>query len=245
LQAGDGHTLVYEKIDGGAPGIVFLHGLGSDRHGNKANALATYCQAQGYGFLRFDMYGHGESSGKFEDGGPSRWREDAVRVLDELTQGPQILVGSSMGGWVMTLTALARPDRVAGLIGIAAAPDFTDGMVAKELSAAQQAQLDRDGIVDLPSDYGPPMRIGKHLIADGNRNLVLRGPIAITCPVRLLHGQRDEDVAWSRSMMLAEHITGEDVEVTLVKDGDHRLSRDSDLALLTQTLDRLVAQLRT
>ena len=246
MSTAGGHTLAYDQMRGTAPGIVFLHGLNSDRRGNKVNALAAFCQTRGYGLLKYDMFGHGESSGNFQDGGPSRWRDDAVAVLDQLTDGPQILVGSSMGGWIMMLTALARPQRIAGLIGIAAAPDFTNEMIDKTLTSTQREQLKRDGIVDLVSPYDDkPMHIGQHLIADGNRNLILEGPISVSCPVRLLHGQQDESVPWQRPMMLAERISGSNVEVTLIKDGDHRLSRDQDLALLTHTLDRMIEQIRT
>jgi pimeloyl-ACP methyl ester carboxylesterase len=246
LATAGGHTLVYEKTDGAGPGIVFLHGLNSDRRGNKANALQAYCSARGYSFLRFDMFGHGESSGRFEDGGPTRWRDDAVALLDAVTDGPQILVGSSMGGWVMLLTALARPQRMGGLIGIAAAPDFTADYASRSLTPAQRTAFERDGYVDLPPlGDERPMRIGRHLVDDGNRNLLLTGPIPLACPVRLLHGQRDDSVPWQLSMQLADTITGGDVEVTLVKDGDHRLSTPRDLALLQRELDRMVETVRT
>ena len=182
LTTSDGNTLVYDRLPGGAPGVVFLHGLKSDRGGTKALALEIHCAQRGYAFVRFDMYGHGESSGTFEDGGPSRWRDDATAIIDTVTEGPQILIGSSMGGWVMTLAALARPVHVAGLIGIAPAPDFTDEMMAAELDDTQRAQLNRDGHVDLPSDYGDePMRISRHLIADGGRHLILTKPIPLYC----------------------------------------------------------------
>jgi pimeloyl-ACP methyl ester carboxylesterase len=239
LATSGGNTLIYDKTDGRGPGVVFLHGLKSDRGGNKALALEAFCRTRGYGFIRYDMYGHGESSGAFEDSGPSRWRDDAVAVLDHLTTGPQILVGSSMGGWIMLLAALARPTRIAGLIGIAAAPDFTNATTGR-LSAAQRAQFERDGFIDLESGYDAPLRIGRHLVDDGNRNLVLGGPLQISCPVHLLHGQRDDSVPWQLSMQIADKLAGEDVVVTLVKDGDHRLSRDQDLALLCRALDQMV-----
>jgi len=246
LTTSDGNTLAYDQVEGTPPGVVFLHGLNSTRHGNKANALADYCAKRGYGFLTFDMFGHGDSSGQFVEGGPSRWRDDTVAVLDKLTTGRQILVGSSMGGWVMLLAALARPERIAGLIGIAAAPDFTDEMMASVLSAAQKDQLARDGIIDLESPYDDkPMRIGQHLIADGRRNTLLTKPIPLACPVRLLHGQRDDSVPWQRSMMVAERLTSDDVDVILVKDGDHRLSRDRDLVLICNALDLLIARVKT
>ena len=159
-------------------------------------------------------------------------------MIDNLTSGPQILVGSSMGGWIMLLAALARPQRVAGLVGIAAAPDFTADLLEKELTDAQRAQLTRDGYVDRESEYEEePMRISRHLIDDGNRNLILGGPMNISCPVRLLHGQRDGSVPWQRALDIANHISGDDVEIVLIKDGDHRLSRDRDLALLSRTID--------
>jgi pimeloyl-ACP methyl ester carboxylesterase len=238
-------TLVYDRIAGAAPGVIFLHGLNSDRNGNKAKALAAYCAAHGYGCLRYDTYGHGESSGRFEDGGPSLWRDAAVAVIDELTTGPQILVGSSMGGWVMLLAALARPERVAGLIGIAAAPDFTDEMMAATLTAEQRGDFARQGYLEIVSPYmEPPMRISRHLIDDGDRNRLLGGPIELSCPVHLLHGQRDDSVPWRRAMQIAEKLTGGDVNVTLIKDGDHRLSRDQDLALLCRTLDHMVERVQ-
>jgi pimeloyl-ACP methyl ester carboxylesterase len=162
-------------------------------------------------------------------------------MLDKLTVGPQVVVGSSMGGWIMLLLALARPARIAGLIGIAAAPDFTEDLVWHELSAAQRTQMMTDGVVEIPSDYdGPPMRLSRHLIEDGRANQILGRPIDIGCPVRLLHGQRDASVPWQRSLLIAERLTSPDVTTILVKDGDHRLSRPQDLALLIQTLDEMI-----
>ena len=224
------------------PGIVFLHGLASDRKGNKATALAEYCAARGLGFMRFDMYGHGESSGRFEDSGPGRWCADAVQILDALTSGPQILVGSSMGGWIMLLAALARPDRVAALVGLAAAPDFTEDLMWREMTDTQRAELNAHGVIDVPGDYGnPPLRISRHLIDDGRAHRLLEAPIDLCSPVRLLHGQQDTSVPWQRALQIADRLTGSDVQVTLIKDGDHRLSRPQDLALLYSTLDQTLA----
>jgi len=239
----DGASLVYDSLPGASPGIVFLHGLMSDRGGTKAEALMAHCRAKGTAFLRYDMYGHGASSGRFEDGTISRWAEDAAAVLDHLTQGPQIIVGSSMGGWIMLKLALARPDRMAGLVGIAPAPDFTQDLMWAEMSAAERETLMSTGMVEQPSAYGDqPYRISRTFIEDGRKNLLLRGPMDIRCPVRLLHGQNDPDVPWQISMKIADRISNGDVEITLLKDGDHRLSRPGDLKLLCETVDRLVAR---
>jgi len=235
----DGSRRAYDQIPG-SPGVVFLHGLMSDRGGTKAQALETHCRAKGYGLLRFDMFGHGQSSGRFEDGTISRWTQDAVALIDALTQGPQVLIGSSMGGWVMLRTALARPHRIKACIGIAAAPDFTTEMRAA-LSPDQQATLRATGLVQIQSDYDTrPYPISAGLLDDGDANMVLGGPIPIGCPVRLLHGQQDTGVPWQKSLALAERITGGDVDVLLIKDGDHRLSRPQDLAKLCGVLDDVV-----
>ena len=244
LTGPDGHEIAYDQLAptrDGVPGVIFLHGLASDRNGNKAQALLAHCAARGYGFLRFDMYGHGQSTGRFEDAGPSRWRDDALLVLDRLTKGPQVLVGSSMGGWVMLLAALARPSRMAALVGIAPAPDFTEDLMWRELSEPQRAAILKDGHVDVPGDYGnPPLRIGRHLIDDGRANMLLGKPIALSCPVRLIHGQNDTSVPWQHSLKIAERVTGGDVRVTFLKDGDHRLSRPHDLAAICALVDEAV-----
>ena len=246
LSRPDGATIAYEEVEGTSPGVVFLHGLMSDRGGNKARALEAHCTTRGYGFVRFDMFGHGDSSGRFEDGGVSRWTEDAIAVLDHLTTGPQIVVGSSMGGWVMVRTVLARPDRVAGMLGIAPAPDFTEDQMWRGFSDAQRMKLMSDGILEIPSDYGDgPYRISRHLIEDGRKNLVLTADIPITCPVRFIHGQRDTAVPWERSLMLAERITGKDVEIHLIKDGDHRLSLPHELARICAGVDELMDRYRS
>jgi pimeloyl-ACP methyl ester carboxylesterase len=246
LRRSDGAVIAYEREaaqDLKLPGVVFLHGLRSDKGGTKAEALTRHARDRGYGLLRFDMFGHGASSGRFEDGGISRWVEDAVAVLDELTSGPQILVGSSMGGWVMVKTAMARPRKVMGLVGIAVAPDFTEDLMWAGFDAGQRAALMTAGAVDLPSDYDDgPYRISRHLIEDGRNNLVLRADIPITCPVRLIHGQRDAAVPWETSLRLAANILGDDVMTHLVKDGDHRLSRPQDLTRLCGLVDELVTK---
>ncbi len=245
LERSDGAKLAYNKVAGAAPGVVFLHGLMSDRDGTKALALADYCARAGRACIRFDMYGHGASSGRFEDGNISRWAEDAVAVIDHLTEGPQILVGSSMGGWVMMRAALARPDRVAGLIGIAPGPDFTEDLMWPGFSAAERDALQTKGVVNVQSDYDErPYPISRQLIEDGRENLVLRGPLPISCPVRLIHGQKDTAVPWETSMRLAEKISGHDVNVLLVKNGDHRLSEAADIERLCMVLDELTRRVQ-
>jgi pimeloyl-ACP methyl ester carboxylesterase len=192
--------------------------------------------------VRFDYSGHGSSGGPFGDGTIDRWTNDALAVIDRQTDGPLVLVGSSMGGWIGLLAALARPYRVAALVGIAAAPDFTEALMWQAMTFAERATLMRDGILDVPSEYGGPYPITRALIEDGRTHLVLDAPIGIDCPVRLLHGQQDPDVPWEMSMRIAERLTSQDVQVLLVKDGDHRLSRPRDLALLTRTLAPLLGQ---
>jgi pimeloyl-ACP methyl ester carboxylesterase len=236
----DGATIAYHRLEGAAPGIVFLGGYRSDMTGTKALFLQDYCRRRGRTYVRFDYFGHGASSGDFALGTVGRWREDAIAVIDSLTTGRQILVGSSMSGWIMLLAALARPERVAALVGIAGAPDFTEELLWPRLTPAQRETLMNEGRLVLSSDFDPAgYPYTSALIEDGRRHLLLGGPIALDIPVRLLHGMRDESVPWRLSLRLAERLTGRDVTVTLVKDGDHRLSTPTDLALLAQTLDSL------
>jgi pimeloyl-ACP methyl ester carboxylesterase len=217
-----------------------MGGFKSDMTGSKAVALEAFCRSRGTAFVRFDYQGHGASSGRFEDGSIGLWAADALAAFDQLTEGPQIIVGSSMGGWIMLLTALARPDRVAGLVGIAVAPDFTEDLIWSTLGETDRNTLMETGVLYKPSDYGAPYAYTRHLIEDGRTHLLLRAPIALTCPVRLLHGMRDADVPWRTSQRVAERLTGDDVRITLVKDGDHRLSRDQDIALLCRTVGELL-----
>ena len=229
----------------GQPGIVFLGGFKSDMTGTKASTLDEFCHARGLGFLRFDYSGHGASSGDFLDGTISRWFADALAAFDRLTEGPQILVGSSMGGWIMLLVALARATRVKGLVGLAPAPDFTEELIWRTLSADDREKLLREGRLAQPSDYSPePYVITRALIEDGRRHLLLGGApgsrIAIDVPVRLMHGLNDRDVPHTISLRLQEKLAAEDVVVNLIKDGDHRLSRPQDLARLCATVEELV-----
>ncbi len=243
LTRDDGTAIAYHAGAGnsGAPGVVFLTGFMSDMTGTKAMAVAAWCRDHDRRFLRFDYRGHGQSSGKFVDGTIGLWADDAVFAIDRLTDGPQVLVGSSMGGWIMLLAALRLKHRIAGLLGLAAAPDFTEDLIHGEMEAAHRAALDRDGFITVPTDYGEePYIITKALIEDGRANLLLDGPIGLDMPVRLIQGLRDDDVPWRTALRLQEKLQSEDVEVTLVKDGDHRLSEPGDLDRLTATLARLV-----
>jgi pimeloyl-ACP methyl ester carboxylesterase len=239
-----GATIAYRRLDGKTPGVMFLGGFMSDMQGTKAAELERYCRAAGRAFVRFDYRGHGESSGEFADGTIGTWADDAIAVLDSCTDGPQVLVGSSMGGWIMLLTALARPDRAAGLIGIAAAPDFTEDLMWNRFDADVRQTLQRDGVYYEPSEYDDgPYSITLKLIEEGRDHLLLRRPIALHCPVRLLHGMRDESVPWMTTSRIAEKILSEDVRIFLVKDGDHRLSRDQDISRLKLTLDDLLGEI--
>ena len=242
LDRGDGVELAWARRGGTDPTVVFLPGFRSDMTGDKATALAAFCAERGQAMLRFDYSGHGVSGGRFEDGTIGRWTDDALAVIDRLTEGPLVLVGSSMGGWIALLAALARPDRVAALIGIAAAPDFTETLMWQAMSFEQRATLMRDGVLPRPSEYGEPYPITRALIEDGRNRLLLHASIALDCPVRLLHGQDDPDVPWEMALRIAEQLTSQDVQVILVKDGDHRLSRPQDLALLRRTLAPLLGQ---
>ncbi len=200
---------------------------------------------RGNAFLRFDYQGHGQSSGDFNEGTIGEWLSDAIDALDQLTDGPQVLVGSSMGGWMMLLVARARPQRIAGLLGLASAPDFTEDLIQAELSDAQKAELNTNGVVSIPNDHddGEPYRINKKLLDEGAKQLLLREPLKLDCPIRLIHGINDADVPWSTSMRIMETVTSADVEVTLVKAGEHRLSEELDLDRLRRTLGALLDQL--
>lgn len=242
LERPDGHQLAYEHTPGSAPGILFLGGFNSNMQGEKARALEAWCQQNGRQFTRFDYLGHGQSSGEFQQGTIGRWIEDALAVVDDVAGGPLLLVGSSMGGWIMLHVALARPQRVAALVGIATATDFTESMRESALSAEHLSRLELSGscAIDNCYDDGEPYIITRELLDEGRRHCLLqRETVPLELPVRLLHGQRDADVPWQHSLTLAEKLRSDDVEVCLVKDGDHRLSRPQDLL----RLERCIAQL--
>jgi len=208
--------------------------------GTKATALAEHCRGRGRSFLRFDYFGHGASSGDFLDGTISQWTADALAVIDRLTEGSLILVGSSMGGWIMLLVALQRRQRVKGMIGIAAAPDFTEELIWRGLSGGDQHRLMAQGRLEQPSEYSAePYVITRTLIEDGRRHLLLGGVIDLDMPVRLLQGMADPDVPYRHALRLVEKLASRDVRLTLIKDGDHRLSRPQDLVLLCDTVAEL------
>jgi pimeloyl-ACP methyl ester carboxylesterase len=236
IDRGDGATLAYHRTKGDGPGIVFLPGYASDMTGSKALAVEAWARAHDRACLRFDYSGCGASEGDFGEASLDRWRDDALLMIDALTDGPQILVGSSMGGWIMLLAALRRPERIAGLVGIAAAPDFTDWGFTEE----DKLTVLRDGALYRTSEYGPePTLTTRTFWQSGEANRLLGSAIAIDAPVRLLHGQRDPDVPWHHSPHLAGLLRSDDVQVTLIKDGDHRLSRDQDIVLLLATIATL------
>jgi pimeloyl-ACP methyl ester carboxylesterase len=234
-------AIAYHKLSGATPGIVFLGGFRSDMTGTKASALADFAARRGHAFLRFDYRGHGASEGLFEAATISTWLEDCLDALDHLTDGAQILVGSSMGGWLMMRAARERPERIAGLIGIAAAPDFTEALIWEKISAAKRLVLQRKGVFQAPSAYDPEgYPITYALIEDGRRHLVLGQPIPLSVPVRLIHGMADAEVPWEMSRRLLEAIEADDVSLTLVKNGDHRLSKPHEINLMLDTLARLL-----
>jgi hypothetical protein len=241
LDRGDGVNLAFRGGSGRGPTLVWLSGFKSDMAGAKAEALSAWAQARGQGFLRFDYSGHGLSGGAFEDCDITRWRADALRVLDAASEGPLVLVGSSMGGWMALLAALARPERVAALVLIAPAADFTQALLEANLPDDARRALTETGRWARPSAYDDaPYVITQRLIEDGRKWLLLDKTIPFGGPVRVLQGMRDEDVPWAHAVRTAEAIASEDVRVTLIKDGDHRLSRPRDIALLLETVEALV-----
>jgi pimeloyl-ACP methyl ester carboxylesterase len=236
LDRPDGARLAWRRIAGEGPTIVWLGGFRSDMSGTKAQALADWAIATGRPYVRFDYFGHGESEGDFAKGTITRWRDDALAVLDQLVMGQAVLVGSSMGGWISCLAAAAIPERIKALVLIAPAPDFTEKLMAPGMSPADRAELAESGVWYRLSEYGDPYPITRELLEDGARWSILPGPVNLDAPVRILQGGADPDVPWRHALELAQAIRGDDVVFTLIKDGDHRLSRPRDI-------DRLVAAL--
>ncbi|MEN6544214.1 alpha/beta hydrolase [Parvibaculum sp.] len=246
----DGETLAYRietpATPAGPTGVTWLGGFKSDMTGTKAGALAEWARQARRNFLRFDYFAHGSSSGDFSKATIGRWRDDALAAIDALAEGPQVLVGSSMGGWMALLAALARPERVKALVLIAPAPDFTEELMWKNFSDEVREILMRDGIYRRPSEYDEePYEITMNLIEEGRNHLLLDKPIPIRVPVRILQGMADADVPWKHAMRLVEALESNDVAITMTKAGDHRLSTPEDIARLIATIETLLAEIET
>jgi pimeloyl-ACP methyl ester carboxylesterase len=242
LTTPEGRRIAYHRTPGQGPGVVFLGGFRSDMGGTKALWLEGWARARGRAFLRFDYSGHGASGGAFEDGCIGDWAADAVAAISALTEGPQVLVGSSMGGWIALLVARALTARVAGLVGIAAAPDFTEDSLWLGLTDAERATMAATGRTLRASDYSPePYVFTRRLVEDGRAQLVLRRPLALPFPVRLLQGTADADVPVTVALRLLDHATGPDIRLTLLKGADHRFSTPECLDLIGQAVDEVSA----
>ncbi|HMN50926.1 MAG TPA: alpha/beta hydrolase [Xanthobacteraceae bacterium] len=246
----DGRRIAIRAREGNTPGLFWLGGFKSDMKGTKAVALDAHAAQTGRACIRFDYSGHGESGGRFEDATISQWLEESLAVFGNRAKGPQIVIGSSMGGWMALLLAralakdpsLAKDAKLAGLVLIAPAPDFTEELMWKQLSDEIRKQIESTGQWERPSVYGdPPYAITKKLIEDGRKHLLLGQPIEVKCPVRILQGVLDPDVPWQHAMRLVSCLAQDDVAMTLVKDGDHRLSRPEDIQRLLKTVDELAA----
>jgi len=233
LDRGDGVQLAWRRIRGEGPTVVWLGGFMSDMAGTKAQALADWALEEGRNYLRFDYSGHGESDGRFAECTITRWREDSLAVIHALTEGPLVLVGSSMGGWLSCLVAAAIPERIGAMVLIAPAADFTQKLMAPNLPPEAVKALKEEGVWYRPSEYGDgPYPITRELLEDGARWSILEGSVPIEAPVRILQGGEDPDVPWRHALELANQIKGEDVVFTLIRDGDHRLSRPQDIERL-------------
>jgi pimeloyl-ACP methyl ester carboxylesterase len=234
-----GSTIAYHKTPGNMPGVLFCGGFMSDMTGTKATYFESACAARGQSYVRFDYAGHGASPGVFTEHNIGSWFQNALDVLDHLTSGPQIIVGSSMGGWIGLLLARARKDRVSAYVGLAAAPDFTEDIFNTEFNDTQRREVMESGITHIPSAYGDPYPLTRQLFEDGKNHLLLHTDIDITCPVRLVHGKMDADVPWEKSVTIAEKTLSTDVRTVFIDDGDHRLARDQDL----KTIDAIIVEL--
>jgi len=240
LERGDGERLAWRRVDGRGPCVVWLGGFRSDMAGTKAQALADWALANGQAYVRFDYFAHGESSGDFAQGTVTRWREDALAVLSELVDGPAVLVGSSMGGWISCLTAMEQPERVKAMVLVAPAPDFTEKLMAPEIPPTGRVELDQNGVWFRPSLYGDPYPITRALLEDGGRWSILDDEVPVEVPVRVLQGGADPDVPWRHALELANLLKSQDVVFSLIKDGDHRLSRPQDIDRLIAAVAELV-----
>ena len=241
LNAKSGRRLAYHRTEGRGPCVVFLGGLKSDMMGTKAVFLEDWAKREGRAVLRFDYSGHGESSGAFTEGCIGDWAEDTLAAVEALTEGPILPVGSSMGGWQSLLLVRALPARIAGLVTIAAAPDFTEDGYWASFTEAQKKTLAETGQVELPSDYMEPYIITRRMIEDGRKQLVLRDPLHLPFPTRFLQGTADTAVSVATAVRLLEHAQGPDMQLQLVKDADHRFSDDRCLELLIQAVEEVSA----
>ncbi|WP_347267951.1 alpha/beta hydrolase [Paracoccus sp. (in: a-proteobacteria)] len=238
-----GRRIAYNRLDGQGPGIVFLGGFRSDMQGTKALWLEEWARERGRAFLRLDYSGHGESSGAFEDGVIGDWFADAMAAIQGLTTGQQVLVGSSMGGWIALLVARAIPERLAGLVTIAAAPDFTQRGCEAGFSEAERARMQQEGRVEQACDYGGDAYvITRRLIEDGRDHLVMNQPLPLPFPVRFLQGTEDRDVPMAWALELLAHGSGGDLRLTLVKGADHRFSTPDCLALIGEAVAEVTAR---
>lgn len=243
LSLANDRRIAYHLSEGKTPGVMFLGGFKSDMTGGKATALEAFCRARGRRFLRFDYTGHGQSSGTFGEGTIGAWKQDALDVLDRLGAEKNILVGSSMGAWIALLVAREHKEKVAGLAGIAAAPDFTEKLVWEQFSPAQKKQLVEEGKVMIPDCYGgEPYPITKRLVEEGRNHLLLDAEIPLDVPVRLIHGTKDADVPWQMAVTLMERLRSRDVTLQLVKDGGHRLSEPDQLAMICGMVETILVE---
>ena len=240
LDTASGRRIAYNLTQGRGPTLVFLGGFASDMGGTKAVALEAWAQARGQAYLRLDYSGHGESSGRFTEGCIGDWAEDAAAAIEALTRGPLVLVGSSMGGWIALLMTRRFAARITGLVGIAAAPDFTEDGYWASFDRAQRLALEMVGHVEVPSDYGDPYIITRRLIEDGRHQLVLRSPLPLPFPVRLVQGTEDEAVSRETALRLLDHAEGPDIRLTLVKGADHRFSTPDCLAAIERAVEEVL-----
>ena len=250
LRLPDGRRIAFRIIaaspqGASRPGLVWLGGFRSDMRGGKACALEAYAEMKGRACLRFDYSGHGESDGAFEDGTIGRWLEESLAVIKAQTSGPVVLVGSSMGGWLTLLVARAiaaggQAERLAGMVLVAPAPDFTQALMEPSLPPEAKVALEKEGRWAKPSAYAPePTIITRTLIEEGRAHLLLGGTVRSHCPVHILQGMQDPDVPWSHALTLVEHMAADPVVLTLIRDGDHRLSRDEDIARLIAAVEAI------
>lgn len=241
LELPDSRKIAYHLTEGKLPGVIFMGGFKSDMTGSKATALEAWCKARGQRFVRFDYTGHGQSSGSFREGTIGGWKQDALDVLDHLGDEQNVLVGSSMGAWIALLLIQARREKIAGFVGIASAPDFTERMIWQQLTPEQKKDLMEKGVFYAAScDGGEPYPIMRHLIEESRHHLVLHATVDAPMPVRLIHGTKDRDVPWHMVVTLLDALTSENASLRLIKNGDHRLSSPEQIEILCRTVEELL-----